>query len=107
MIGGALPAIKRGSDPSTYSWTSAIMLSPAAFDRWLKKTLRDRKITIHPRRTVGAKGFKRGGVAAFAAANYPNPIPPGITNKKIAQDYESKTGTSVSERTVRRAFGRR
>jgi len=106
-IVGALYAIERGSDPSRWSWTSAIALSPAAFDRWLKKTLRGRKITTHPRRAVGAKSTLREDVAAFAAANYPSPLPPGITNEKIAQDYESKTGTAVSERTVRRALGRK
>src|SRR5215467_10903964 len=35
LIAGALPAIERGSDPSRWGWTSAITLSPAAFDKWL------------------------------------------------------------------------
>ena len=106
VIGGALPAVGRGSDPSSWGWTSAIMLSPAAFHSWLKETLRERKITIYPRRAVGAKSTLREDVAAFIAANYPNSIPAGITNKKIAQDYKSKTRIVVSERTVRRARGR-
>src|SRR5215510_11177671 len=72
-MAGVLHAIERGFDPSRWGWTSAITLSPAAFDRWLKKTLRDRKITTHPRRAVGAKSTLREDVAAFAAANYPNP----------------------------------
>src|SRR5262249_39658942 len=107
LIAGALHAIERGSDPSRWGWTSVITLSPAAFARWLNKGLRDSKITTHPRRAVGAKSSLREGLAAFVAANYPNPLPPGITNGKIAQDYKSKTGTAVSERTVRRAFGRK
>jgi hypothetical protein len=49
---------------------------------------------------------KREAVASWIAGRYPEGLPPGMTAKKIARDFEVEKKTSVNVRTVRRALGR-
>jgi hypothetical protein len=94
-------------DPSNDNWAKTLMFDPARFEGWLKKVLLTHHIAIHPKRPAGRKKMKRDEVASFIAKNYPDGVPAGITGKTIARDIQAKTGLPVSERTVRRALGRR
>jgi hypothetical protein len=105
LIAQAAVAATRGNDPAKYQWTRYITLDPVEFGRWLD--LRAKGITVQPKRAVGAKPTLRKAVASFVAKKYPKGLPVGMTLKAIARNFEKKYGRPVSERTVRRAFGRR
>jgi hypothetical protein len=49
---------------------------------------------------------KRDALASWIAERYPEGIPPGITAKVIARDFELEKKIVVHVRTVRRALGR-
>jgi len=105
LIGEAAAAAARGNDPARYQWTRHIILDPVEFGRWLDRW--GRGITVQPKRAVGAKPTLREAVASFVAKKYPKELPAGMTLKAIARNFEEKSGRAVSERTVRRALGRR
>lgn len=106
VIDSALAAIERHI-PSNDNWTKTLKIDPAIFDKWLKGFLQTVKIPRHAKRGAGAKAALREAVASFIAEQYPSRIPAGITRKIIARDFEAQHKTSVSERTVGRAMGRR
>lgn len=60
-----------------------------------------------PNRTAGAKPDKREAVRSFISATYPGGVPAGVTHKTIARAVSDKEGSTISERTVRRARGRK
>jgi hypothetical protein len=75
----------------------------ADFERWWGSS-HDRDQAKHPARRAGAKPTKRETVERFIAENYPNEIPAAMTAKQIARDVGIP---ELSERTVRRALGRK
>jgi hypothetical protein len=105
LMAQAAVAAARGNDPARYQWTRHIMLDPVEFGRWLD--LRARGITVQPKRAVGAKPTLREAVASFVTKKYPKGLPASMTLKEIARNFEKKSGRTVSERTVRRACGRK
>jgi hypothetical protein len=93
--------------PSRDLWAKSLRIDPREFDRWLKKVLRAHNIPVHPKRPAGRKATLRERVASFIDENYaPGAIPGSET---VARDFEQKEGgrQRVSERTVRRALGRK
>jgi hypothetical protein len=106
IVSTALEQVER-YDPARYGWTQQWIFDAAVFDKWLKSALQARHIPAHSKRRAGAKSIKRDGVADLIAKEYPSGIPAGVTDKKIANDYKAKTRSDVSERTVRRARGRK
>jgi hypothetical protein len=105
LIGQAALAAAHGNDPARWQWTRHIMLDPVEFGTWLH--LRARGITVQPKRAVRTKPTLREAVASFVAEKYPKGLPAGMTLKAIARNFEKRSGCAVSERTVRRALGRR
>ena len=73
------------------------------FERWYE---RGRELPQHPARPGGAKPTKRQAVAKFIEENYPSELPPNVTDKTIVRALRDR-GVEVSERTVRRARGRK
>src|SRR5262249_47219969 len=101
-ITAALPRVKeRRTDPSQLNWAQNLTLAPAAFDKWLRRTLQDGLFPEQPKRRGGARPVRRTEAAAFVAKH------PDLTNKEISLKIEKATGKSISERTVRRARGRK
>jgi hypothetical protein len=105
LIIGALPAIEYGADPSKWNWSRMLMISPAVFDKWLKAVLRNRQFTARPKRRAGTKSTKREAVRNFIEKR--KSLLRGATHKEIAKHVKDKLGVDVSERTVRRALGRK
>jgi hypothetical protein len=104
VISGTLRAIDH-HEPSNDNWTKTF--DPVTFDKWLIGALKNRGISVHPKRPAGAKPDLREAVASFIHESYPTGIPPGVTYKKIARDFEAATGVPTSVRTVGRAQGRK
>jgi hypothetical protein len=102
---GALPAIKSGSDPSKWWWCRRLMISPAAFDKWLKEVLRNNKFPPRAKRSAGAKPTPREKIKEFVDGKYPKGLPPGVTYKDVAKAAEGTVGRIVDVRTVSRALG--
>jgi hypothetical protein len=103
LIENALRHVDR-VDPARYRWTKELMFDAAAFDRWLKSALRRQP---RSKRRSGAKPSKREKLETFLEKKYQSEIPAGVTYKEIANDFYTETGVKVSERTARRAFGRK
>jgi hypothetical protein len=61
----------------------------------------------HPKRAVAKKGTAVTAARSFIAEFYPRGIPHGVTYKHVAKEMERQIGQTVSERTIRRAYGRR
>lgn len=101
LILGSLPAIRIGNDPSKWGWCRNLMISPAAFDKWLNGEKRKRKFPAQPTRRGGANPVGQMRVQAHVDERYKGVVPPGMTNKEIAE------GAGVDERTVRRWKGRK
>ena len=99
VIKTVLPTIDSYGPPG-HDWTGTLMFDVAGFDMWLKSALKDRRMPVHPKRRAGAKQTRREKVKLFIEEKYPSGIPPGVTYKQIANEL------GVSERTVRRAYGR-
>lgn len=97
-----------GYNPSDSYWTQTLIFDAVMFDKWLESALKRNGAPVHPKRTAGAKRkTSREELASFIPAKYGWPLPAGITNKRIALDYEAETENHVSERTVGRALGRK
>ena len=105
LIAQYADAAARGNDPARYQATRHIMLDPVEFGT--KLHLWTLGITVQPKRAVGAKRKLREAVASFIAKKYPKGLPAGMTLKAVARNFEKRSGRAVSERTVRRALGRR
>jgi hypothetical protein len=102
----ALKAIDRHI-PSNDNWAKTLTLDCGEFEKWLKGRLQFHKISAHLKRPAGAKRTKRGAVAEFINNNYPNGIPAGISLKDVARKIKNETGLIISDRTLRRAQGRK
>jgi hypothetical protein len=102
----ALPAIEqRGADPSKWYWARRMAFAPRVFDKWLNETLQKQQFPANQTRRAGAKPTRREMVKEFL--DDPAGPPAGATGKQIAEQFEKKIGQAVSERTVRRARGRK
>jgi hypothetical protein len=91
-------------DPASWPWVRRVVISPVAFDKWLKGALHDLQFPASPKRRAGAKPVLIV-LKEFIDETYPKGVPPGITNKDIAEAAKERVGKTVSERTVRRARG--
>jgi hypothetical protein len=92
---------ERNSDPSRWSWIETIKFSPVDFDRWLKKTIHDRRFPARSKKRAGASSAKREAVREFLATV----MHEGRSNKEIVGLVKKHLDLNVSERTVRRARG--
>jgi hypothetical protein len=107
-IADALRAVQeRGADPSKWNWVRSLVLSQAAFDKWLKGALRHHEAPVHSKRKAGAKPSPREKVKKFVDETFPDGVPPAITHEEIARRAEPTVGKRVSPRTVSRALGRK
>jgi hypothetical protein len=95
----------RGFNPSKANWCRQLMISPAAFDKLLKKALQDNRFPALPKRRAGAKPTKRDEIKKFVGKNKRRFST--TTNKEIRKRAIDELGIEVSERTVRRARGRK
>jgi hypothetical protein len=84
--------------PPRWMWT--LMFDVVGFDRWLKNALKDQRIPVRPKRRAGPKLTAREKAKLYIEKYPSGIIPPGVTYKQIANEL------GVSERTVRRAYGR-
>jgi hypothetical protein len=105
MIANARWSIEHGTaDPADWPWARRLVISPTSFDKWLKGALHDLQFPATPKRRAGAKPVLIV-LKEFITETYPKGVPPGITNKDIAEAARERIGKTVSERTVRRARG--
>jgi hypothetical protein len=88
-------------DPSRWSWIETVKFSPVDFDRWLKKTIHDRRFPARSKKRAGASSAKREAVREFLATV----MHEGRSNKEIVGLVKKHLDLNVSERTVRRARG--
>jgi hypothetical protein len=107
LIKGALPAIRDGANPSKWWWCRRLMISATVFDKWLAGAKLKHQLPAHLMRRAGGKPILRDAALAHVAKHYPNGVPPGVTYQQIANNVKAETGCHVSERTVRRALGRK
>jgi hypothetical protein len=96
---------RRNLNPSNLNWTANLTFSKASFDSWLKMALSADDFPPRPKRRAGAKGNVRAKIKQFVDENYPQGVPPGVTNKDIAKQASGQVGRVVHERTVTRALG--
>jgi hypothetical protein len=97
-----LQAIKMGGgDPSNTPFGRKSTASEAAFDKWLRETLRQRQFPAHLKQRAGRKP-NREAVADFLVKRGGRP---GETVKELVREIKEQLGITVSERTVRRARG--
>jgi hypothetical protein len=105
-ITNSLPAIEqRGADPSKWIWAQRLVFAPAVFDKWLNETLQKQQFPANQKRRAGAKPTLRKMVKEFL--DDPDGPPASATDKQIAEQFKKKFGLAVSEKTVRRARGRK
>jgi hypothetical protein len=89
-------------------WLRQIMIADTDIENWVAsrlspKPVRRAETTPHQVHTQ----TKLGALKSWIFKYYPKGIPAGCIAKAIAREFGSKTGISVSERTVRRALGRK
>jgi hypothetical protein len=107
----ALRAIENGDafPPWTQFWVRRMLVSAAAFDRWLKEENRRRQFPAHKKRQAGAKSTAVI-IRDFIERTYPGGVPASVTNQEIANAAHNagivgRGGNPVNERTVRRGRG--
>jgi hypothetical protein len=96
-----------GADPADWTWARRLVISPVAFDKWLKQALRNLQFPARPKRRAGAKKTLREKLKEFMEETYGGDPPEHITNKDIAIAARHRVGKIADERTVRRARGRK
>jgi hypothetical protein len=107
--GGLLSALVGSSfDPAKIPWGRINTASEAAFDKWLKKVLRDNQLLGHQKRRPGSKPILQNSIAKLVKDEYPDGPPPDMTNKEIGRLAQHKLGLKKRpcDRTVSRALGR-
>jgi hypothetical protein len=109
-----LNAVVTGNfDPAKTGWGRENTASETAFDKWLDKRLKEAKRSHQfpgcPKRRPGSKPVLREKIADFIKDEYPDGLPPGVTNKEIGRRAKDRLrlDRTPSERTVRRASGRK
>jgi hypothetical protein len=107
----ALRAIENGDafPPWTQLWVRRMLVSAAAFDKWIKEENRKRQFPAHKKRQAGAKSTAVA-ISDFIERTYPGGVPASVTNQEIANTAHNagivgRDGNPVNERTVRRARG--
>jgi hypothetical protein len=107
----ALRAIENGDafPPWGQGWVQRMLVSAAAFDKWLKEENRRRQFPAHKKRQAGAKSTAVI-IRDFIERTYPGGVPASVTNQEIANTAHNagivgRDGNPVNERTVRRARG--
>jgi len=83
-------------------WEAPVVDVPAGSERRMGEPQ-----SVKPRATQVNIPTKRTALQKWIAERYPKGIPAGMTQKQIARDFKSDTGTVVNARTVRRALGRK
>jgi hypothetical protein len=88
----------------------AVVINPAApvvdVPASSKRRMGERQ-SAEPRATQVNTATKRTALQKWIAGRYTQGIPAGMTQKEIARDFKTDTGTVVDVRTVRRALGRK
>jgi hypothetical protein len=67
----------------------------------------DSAIKSLPKRRAGAKPTQRQAILNFVKNQYPAGIPSHVKYEVICADFKQQTGTTISDRTLRRALGKR
>ncbi|MFZ2077897.1 MAG: hypothetical protein WAV38_14850 [Xanthobacteraceae bacterium] len=98
VIRRVLPTIDSYGPPNS-DWTRCLEFDDAPFEKWLRGALKDQQLPAHPKRRAGAKPTPREMAKLYE--KYQSEIPSGVTFKQIANEL------GISERTVRRAYGRK
>ncbi len=79
-----------------------VMLDSATFREWLNG------VAAASKRRAGAKPTKRKAIADFVSGQYPKYIPSHVKYSTICDDFEkSEGGYKISDRTLRRALGKK
>jgi hypothetical protein len=80
---------------------------PSILELLASRETREIAAPVEPKRRAGAKPTKRQAIAVFIAKHYPEGIPAHVKLDAIRSDFESETASKISDRTLRRAIGRK